>query len=526
MTNRWANPINNNILRDLEGTVLGSGSVDFFEAGTSSPLAVYSDPELTVSLGSYIDADAFGLLPDFHLASGTQYKMVAYDAIGGSSGAGAVKWTRDDVFGLDSAVDTRLDAIESTLDALDVADNFILNGGMRVASAAAVTATTSYLEGQVLGVFGKVANVTAGTMTQVQDNDYVSGYTSAFSGVSTDNAAATVDAQFRIESKDCFGLINQPAVFFCQVEHDVGSAVNYTITVSAANAVDDFSAITTISSGSAVSVASGTKTRIELAVADLGDVSNGIAITISAACGVVTTKEFKIGEAQLQKGFSPSGFYELPYDVVYAALNAPDFEQFKASTEALINTSGIIPVLLDSETLGSPAASIDFASVFSDNPGYPFYIVSIENLLAAGSGSGTLRARVSLNGSTFDSGANYAWSLTEHEGATVSDSGATGAVGITLRSDSMAVAGGGESVSKLFGRLVFTDVHDTLYRKPVSIKTTSGRYAASSGAMIDIGNGYYSAGVDAITGFQVVMTGGPTLAAGTTVKVYGYNVPL
>ena len=102
-TNRWVNPVNNNILRDDENNVLASGSVEFFEAGTSTPINVYSDAAQTVSLGSYLDADAFGLLPDFHLPAGTQVKAVAYDAIGGSAGAGSIMWTRDVVFSADSS---------------------------------------------------------------------------------------------------------------------------------------------------------------------------------------------------------------------------------------------------------------------------------------------------------------------------------------------------------------------------------------------------------------------------------------
>ena len=360
MTNRWVNPINNNILRDLQDNVLASGSVAFYEAGTSTPLAVYSDPELTVSLGSYIDADAYGLLPDFHMASGTQYKAVAYDAIGGAGGAGAVKWTRDDVFGADSSVDTRLDALESTVSEISASSNALVNGGMRVTSGAATTLTTSYLEGAVFGTYGKVANVTAGTLTQAQDDDYASGYVSIFSGVSTDNAAATVDTQFRIQSKDSFQFMNGNGVFSAYVEHDVGSSVNYTITVSVANAADDFSSVTNVLVGSATAVATGTRTQISLPVEGLGDCSNGIAITISAACGIVTTKNFKIGEAQFERGLAATGFTELPYDVVEAAETAIRPEGLAAfasrdSAQPWLNGVGAIERLTGSGNWTVPA---------------------------------------------------------------------------------------------------------------------------------------------------------------------------
>ena len=351
MTSRWVNPINNNILHDLQNNVLASGSVAFYEAGTSTPLAVYSDPELTVSLGSYIDADPYGLLPDFHMAAGTQYKMVAYDAIGGAGGAGAVEWTRNDVFSADSSVDTRLDALESSIASIEVNNNYLVNGGMRAASSSAVTITTSYLEGQVTGLFGKVSNVTAGTMIQEQDDDYQAGYTAKFSGVSTNNAAATVDAQFRIESKDCFQFMNGDGVFSCWVEHDVGSAVNYTVTVSVANAVDDFSAIATILASSATAVATGTRTKLTFPVDGLGDVSNGIAITISAAVGVVTTKNLKIGDAQFELGLVATDFYQYPYAIVEASTALDQALQSVQDAVNEIQSAGLVwtsPTLLGS----------------------------------------------------------------------------------------------------------------------------------------------------------------------------------
>lgn len=401
MTNRWVNPINNNILRDLQNNVLANGSVQFYAAGTTTPLAVYSDPDLTVSLGSYLDADAYGLIEDFHLASGTQYKAVAYDAIGGASGLGAVKWTRDDTFGTDSAVDSRLDSLESSVDSINVRRNAILNGGMRVPSqTGSVALTSSYLEGGVAAVYGKVANVTAGTLVQTQDDDYQSGYTLHFSGVTTNNAAATVDAQFRIESKDCHQFMNTDGTFQCYVEHDVGSAVNYTVTVSVATALDDFSSVTAILEGDAVSVATGTRTQLTLPVSGLGDVSNGIAITVSAACGTVTTKNFKVGDGQFELGLTATEFSELPYKVVKAGVNSEDAVLTKYDTETI---SGL---RISSHTDADHDIEISVGGTVDSTRTYPLAVTSsivkkIDLAWAEGVNSGGLPSGLTLSSNTW-----------------------------------------------------------------------------------------------------------------------------
>lgn len=51
------------VFYNLDGTAPASGGrVDFFEAGTTTPKAVYQDPELTISNGASIELDAAGRL--------------------------------------------------------------------------------------------------------------------------------------------------------------------------------------------------------------------------------------------------------------------------------------------------------------------------------------------------------------------------------------------------------------------------------------------------------------------------------
>lgn len=321
MSSRAANPIVNNLLFKKDGTIETTGSLAFFEAGTSTPLAVYSDEELTTSLGSVLDTDANGLIPDYHMAAGTKYKLVAYDALGGQGGGGAELWTRDDVFPIDSSTDTRLDALEATVSGLSIARNACINGGMRVALGVDHTIDSTFTVGKVSELYGRVTNVTAGTLTQAASISYESGKYAHFSGVST-SAAAVVEAQIRIPSNEAARFVDKQATFSCLVNQNTGSNVTYTVTIKKpTTTADDFSALTTVSTSGGDSVATATDTRIVFSVADLGDVSKGIAIEISASLsGATTTKDFIVTEAQLETGGARTSFVETSYEEAYAAL--------------------------------------------------------------------------------------------------------------------------------------------------------------------------------------------------------------
>ncbi|MFP5504942.1 MAG: hypothetical protein ACLGH6_01970 [Gammaproteobacteria bacterium] len=318
-TNRWVNPVNNNLLRDLEGTLLPGGTLEFYAAGTSTPLAVYSDRDQTVSLGSTLTADAYGLIEDFHLPQNTTFKAIAKDS------GGATKWTRDYLYTVDGVdLDTRLDAVETTIAALNTGVlNGLINGGMRQAAGDVLTLTTSFAEGKVNRLFGRATNVTAGTLTQGASVDYASNAYGHFSGVSL-SAAGVVEAQIRVAAGEAARFVDAATVFSALVYQDTGSALDYTITIKTpTSTADDFSSLTTIGTDVAQSVTSGTDTRLEFAIADMGDCSKGIAIEISASVGAaITTKNFRITEAQLERGANRTSFVMTHYDAEKAAIYA------------------------------------------------------------------------------------------------------------------------------------------------------------------------------------------------------------
>lgn len=316
MSSRAANPIVNNLLFKKDGTIETTGSLAFFEAGTSTPLAVYSDEELTTSLGSVLDTDANGLIPDFHMSAGTKYKMVAYDA---PAAGGAELWTRDDVFPIDSSVDSRLDSLESTVAGLSVARNACINGGMRVNLGSVHTLDATFTQGTVSELYGRVTNVTGGTLTQGASIAYESGKYAHFSSVTT-STSGVVEAQIRIPSNEAARFVDKAGVFSCLVYQDTGGAITYTVTVKKPTTTDDFSSLSTVSTSGGDSVSSATDTRLSFAVSDLGDVSKGIAIEISAAVGTIASRNFRITEAQLEIGGTRSNFVETSYEVALSAL--------------------------------------------------------------------------------------------------------------------------------------------------------------------------------------------------------------
>lgn len=313
MSSRWANPINNNRLLDLENNVLLAGSLEFYEAGTSTALAVYSDPELTVNAGSILTADAFGQIEDFHMAAGTQYKVIAKDSLG------AVKWTRDDVFSLDTSVDSRLDSVEAAINDSAASRNLLINGGMRVGDGVVRTLSSSFQEGVVNKSYGLVTNVTAGTLDQGASTTYRSGKYLKFDSVTT-SGAGVVEAQIRVPSGTAANIVDTAAVFSAKVYHDVGSNITYTIKFQIpTGAADDFSSLSTLFTSSGQSVPTSTDTTISLSTGDMGDISKGLVIEISAAVGTLSGREFRITEAQLEPGEIATSFTETLFEIASKA---------------------------------------------------------------------------------------------------------------------------------------------------------------------------------------------------------------
>lgn len=181
----------------------------------------------------------------------------------------------------------------------------LVNPNCRICqSVTAVNLTSGKLFGNV-DVFyakGEGTAVSAGTITQATAaNVGNSGFALKLAGV-TLTGTGIVNAYTFIEAKNAILYKNKIASFSVKVYHDVGSAKNYTIRISKANAADNFSATTEIAVSSAQSVPNTTETLIKLENVSLGDCSNGIEIQVFCECGAITTKNFEFGDWQFNAG--------------------------------------------------------------------------------------------------------------------------------------------------------------------------------------------------------------------------------
>jgi hypothetical protein len=170
---------------------------------------------------------------------------------------------------------------------------YIINGGCEIGQGAVGTLSTSPAYGTcALFKVGVIAGtVSAGTIIQATAASVGrTGYAVQASGASM-TTTPTLACDYFLDSKTAVRLKNATASFSVKVYHDVGSAQTYTISLDKANATDDFSAVTNVSSGT-TSVSNTTATTISLTSVSMGDISKGLRIRVSVAPGTVTTKNF------------------------------------------------------------------------------------------------------------------------------------------------------------------------------------------------------------------------------------------
>jgi hypothetical protein len=191
--------------------------------------------------------------------------------------------------------------------------NAVINGCCRVSHRASKSLSGGWQYAQVdLLAVRADGSPTAGTIKQATGVTSLttSGYACLIQGA-TLNASGAVWWRHRIEARDAIRLRSATAVVSARVYHDVGTAVSWTVNVNKPNAVDDFSAVTQIATGT-VSVANAANADLTLAIADLGDCSNGLEILIKAACGAVSNKWLYLGDLQLEPGTAKTAFERRP----------------------------------------------------------------------------------------------------------------------------------------------------------------------------------------------------------------------
>lgn len=195
--------------------------------------------------------------------------------------------------------------------------NYIMNGNCVVAERNDYTLVnntwaygkTDRFQGQASGTA-----VSAGKLTQsaFSGKEYVKFETVTMTG------SGILKLRHRIEAKDAEIFVNQTTSFSCSLFHNIGSAMNCTVIVRKANAVDNFSATTVIATSSAISVPNNSESPVKFENISMGDPSNGIEIELQMACGAITTKDFLIRQFQFELGAFATQFEQEPVPVTRA----------------------------------------------------------------------------------------------------------------------------------------------------------------------------------------------------------------
>jgi hypothetical protein len=280
----------------------------------TSPLTVYSDRQLSTPLSQPILLDDLGRT-NTPVWIGQSYSYILDDA----NNAQVDEAQFIEVLDVPAMIEAAIDGIESSLGAGFV--NRIVNGAMSVSDGSPVTVTDTFLESQVVGVFGRATNVSAGTLEQVETLDVgVTGYAVGFVGLTLPSTSDFCVTQFRIVAEDARRFIDGPATFSAVVSHDVDATIGYVVTVSRCDSLNDFSSFTVISASDEIPVESQTPRRVVFTVDDMADCSNGIVVTVTVLCGQVSTRQFLTTEAQFQPGLVFTEFQSLGFEATRAAV--------------------------------------------------------------------------------------------------------------------------------------------------------------------------------------------------------------
>lgn len=298
--------------KDASGNVLSGGTLTFYEAGTTTPKTVYTTQAATVAQSNPYTLDASGrTVGDVWLTDDGLYDILIKDS------TGATVRTDEDV-GEDNS--------GSTPTTVSEVKNRVVNPAMTVDNGTAASITTSYAEYAVVDWLAKTsASPSAGTATVSTSAPLASSSRYAYhvSGLTVPSGTVSIAQNMLRENFQDLVITSANSTFSCQVYHDAGVSLDYTIKIYSANAANNFSAVTLRSTSSTQSVDSATKTQITHTVdlSTITDADNGIRFEIECSCGAVTTKNFYWSEAQLNKGSAAATFTMPTHEVQQAALN-------------------------------------------------------------------------------------------------------------------------------------------------------------------------------------------------------------
>lgn len=188
--------------------------------------------------------------------------------------------------------------------------NYIYNGHCTIAqgSSKSLSTTAQVATVDMFACLVSGGTVGAGSIDRTTDAASWSGWalSIANASVTTGGTASTI-AKHRIEANQAIRLKNRSLTVSLQVSHDIGSSINYVITIRKPTAANNYASTTTIATSSNMPVNTGTATLIAFAFSS-GDCSNGLEIEVAAQTASYTTKSFKFFDWKLEPGGSATAF--------------------------------------------------------------------------------------------------------------------------------------------------------------------------------------------------------------------------
>ncbi len=194
--------------------------------------------------------------------------------------------------------------------------NFLDNGGLLIQQVTGTTLTSSSNHSNADRFY-----VAAGGGTSISGTNGIGVATGFATGRGVGAVAATFTTgtmliKQRTESARTAALNNKTITISCKVWHDFGSTRNVTLQLYKCNAIDNWSAMTSISTSSAVACASGAYTTVKHTI-PLGaaDATNGFELVLQdTASATVTSKSFLVSEWKMEVGSVATPFQLKSYD--------------------------------------------------------------------------------------------------------------------------------------------------------------------------------------------------------------------
>lgn len=220
----------------------------------------------------------------------------------------------------------------------------------------------------------------------------------------TCTGAGVVDFVHRTEAADTTSLSGKQVTVSALVYHDVGANINWTIALRKATAVDNFTSVTGLVSSGAVSVPTGTATRIS-ATYTMGasDGDNGLEALIQASVGAVTGKTPQVTELQIEgvpsaTNSAPTTFEVLPIEVVRRMCERHYERSYPDGTaEGTVGFSGVVVGLTQSGGLNSAFIAHRYKTRKRVNPTLYIYDPSVALTNAIMADQGGTRSSVAVH---------------------------------------------------------------------------------------------------------------------------------